>query len=85
MEVEKPPAPGRVQLVRASTNSLEVSWTPVQNAEGYLIQIQKYDAPVPKEVAPAPVPVPQVTGLPTVRPIMTPIPTSKPIMSAVPG
>ncbi|CAG7721393.1 unnamed protein product [Allacma fusca] len=91
LEVEKPPAPGRVQLVKASTNSLEVSWTPVANAEGYLIQIQKYDAPVPKDplIAPAaatptfsPMPVP---ALPTMRPIMTPVPASKPAVSAMPG
>lgn len=29
LETEKPPAPGRVQLVRASVNSLEVCWNAV--------------------------------------------------------
>ena len=43
LETEKPPAPGRIQLVRALTNSLELSWTPVPTADMYLVQVQKYD------------------------------------------
>lgn len=43
--LEKPPAPSRVQLVRASTNTLEVSWGAVPTAENYLLQLQKYDLP----------------------------------------
>ena len=46
LETEKPPAPGRVQLVRASTNSLEVCWGAIATSEGYLLQIQKYEVPV---------------------------------------
>ncbi|KAH0545656.1 host cell factor 1 isoform X2 [Cotesia glomerata] len=45
LEVSKPPAPSRVQLVRASTNSLEVNWTPTPSAQYYILQIQKYDMP----------------------------------------
>ncbi|RUS85108.1 hypothetical protein EGW08_007113, partial [Elysia chlorotica] len=45
LETEKPPAPSRVQLVRASTNLLEVSWGAVPTAEAYLLQLQKYDLP----------------------------------------
>ncbi|BFZ08347.1 hypothetical protein BsWGS_11388 [Bradybaena similaris] len=45
LETEKPPAPSRVQLVRASTNTLEVSWGAVPTAENYLLQLQKYDLP----------------------------------------
>lgn len=45
LETEKPPAPGRVQLVRASTNSLEVCWGAIATAEAYLLQIQKYEVP----------------------------------------
>lgn len=59
MEVEKPAAPGRVQLVRASTHSLEVCWTPSPTAETYLLQIQKYEMPPTAPVSPASsVPVP---------------------------
>lgn len=42
---EKPHAPSRVQLVRANTNSLEVSWGAVPTADTYLLQLQKYDIP----------------------------------------
>ncbi|XP_058873450.1 host cell factor 1 [Acipenser ruthenus] len=45
LETEKPPAPSRVQLVRANTNSLEVSWGAVPTADSYLLQLQKYDIP----------------------------------------
>ncbi|XP_078075802.1 host cell factor 1-like isoform X2 [Mustelus asterias] len=45
LETEKPPAPSRVQLVRASTNSLEVCWGAVPTADAYLLQLQKYDMP----------------------------------------
>ncbi|CAG5136587.1 unnamed protein product [Candidula unifasciata] len=45
LETEKPPAPSRVQLVRASTNTLEVSWGSVPTADAYLLQLQKYDLP----------------------------------------
>lgn len=42
---ERPNAPSRVQLVRANTNSLEVSWGAVSTADTYLLQLQKYDIP----------------------------------------
>uniref|UniRef100_A0A674GZW8 Fibronectin type-III domain-containing protein n=1 Tax=Taeniopygia guttata TaxID=59729 RepID=A0A674GZW8_TAEGU len=56
LETERPPAPGRVQLVRANTTSLEVSWGAVPTADSYLLQLQKYELPA----APAPPPVPSV-------------------------
>ncbi|XP_062402035.1 host cell factor 1a isoform X2 [Sardina pilchardus] len=45
LETEKPHSPSRVQLVRANTNSLEVSWGAVPTADTYLLQLQKYDIP----------------------------------------
>ncbi|XP_028980120.2 host cell factor 1b isoform X2 [Esox lucius] len=45
LETEKPHPPSRVQLVRANTNSLEVSWGAVPTADTYLLQLQKYDIP----------------------------------------
>lgn len=42
---EKPRPPSRVQLVRANTSSLEVSWGAVPTADTYLLQLQKYDIP----------------------------------------
>ncbi|CAK8697805.1 unnamed protein product [Clavelina lepadiformis] len=43
LETKKPPTPSRVQLIRASTSTLEVSWGAVSIADAYLLQIQKYD------------------------------------------
>ncbi|XP_068964524.1 host cell factor 1 isoform X3 [Petaurus breviceps papuanus] len=63
LETEKPPAPSRVQLVRANTNSLEVSWGAVPTADSYLLQLQKYDIPAAAAAAatsPAANPVPSV-------------------------
>uniref|UniRef100_A0AAR2IQ84 Host cell factor 1 n=1 Tax=Pygocentrus nattereri TaxID=42514 RepID=A0AAR2IQ84_PYGNA len=45
LETEKPNSPSRVQLVRANTSSLEVSWGAVSTADLYLLQLQKYDIP----------------------------------------
>ncbi len=51
---ERPHAPARVQLVRANTNSLEVSWGAVSTADTYLLQLQKYDIPAtPAAASPA--------------------------------
>ncbi|KAH1187926.1 hypothetical protein KIL84_017907 [Mauremys mutica] len=66
LETEKPPAPSRVQLVRANTNSLEVSWGSVPTADTYLLQLQKYD--IPAAASPAPAPVPSVPANPPKSP-----------------
>jgi hypothetical protein len=50
LEVEKPPSPGRVQLVRASTTFLEVCWGSAPVTDAYLLQIQKYDMPLTSAV-----------------------------------
>ncbi|XP_071081803.1 host cell factor 1-like isoform X2 [Haliotis cracherodii] len=57
LETEKPPAPSRVQLVRASTNTLEVCWGSVPTADAYLLQLQKYDLPPSQAMTPTAVPV----------------------------
>uniref|UniRef100_UPI0037E976E6 host cell factor 1b n=1 Tax=Semicossyphus pulcher TaxID=241346 RepID=UPI0037E976E6 len=62
LETERPCAPSRVQLVRANTSSLEVSWGPSQTAETYLLQLQKYDIPAtPATSSPASNLVPTAT------------------------
>ncbi|XP_026223503.1 host cell factor 1b isoform X2 [Anabas testudineus] len=62
LETERPCAPSRVQLIRANTLSLEVSWGPSQTADTYLLQLQKYDLPTAPSVAsPASSPAPTVT------------------------
>lgn len=45
LEVEKPPAPGRVSLVKAGTHALEVNWNASPASQTYILQIQKYDIP----------------------------------------
>ena len=45
LETDRPSSPGRVQLVRAATNTLEVCWGNVPTADAYVLQIQKYDIP----------------------------------------
>ncbi|XP_078371198.1 host cell factor 2-like [Oculina patagonica] len=52
LETEKPPAPTRVQLVRASTTTLEVCWGSVPTADAYLLQLQKYELPPTPPVTP---------------------------------
>ncbi|KAM7411075.1 hypothetical protein PAMA_021179 [Pampus argenteus] len=63
LESERPSAPSRVQLVRANTSSLEVSWGPSQTADTYLLQLQKYDIPAASP-APNPAPNPITTATP---------------------
>ncbi|XP_077488154.1 host cell factor isoform X3 [Amblyomma americanum] len=55
LETEKPPPPSRVQLVRASTATLEVCWGAVPTADAYLLQLQRYDVPPTSTVPPPPV------------------------------
>ncbi|XP_063678974.1 host cell factor 1-like [Bolinopsis microptera] len=43
LETDKPPIPNRVQLIRASTSTLEICWIPVVTADAYLLQIQRLD------------------------------------------
>ncbi|XP_062939044.1 host cell factor 1 isoform X3 [Cynocephalus volans] len=70
LETEKPQPPARVQLVRANTNSLEVSWGAVAAADSYLLQLQKYDIPATAATAasPTPNPVPSVPANPPKSP-----------------
>lgn len=72
LETEKPPAPSRVQLVRASTNTLEVCWGAVPTADAYLLQLQKYDMPP----SPAMVPSTAATSTTPVKPVISMAPTS---------
>lgn len=72
LETERPCAPSRVQLVRANTSSLEVSWGPCQTADTYVLQLQKYDLPqtTPAPMSPAsnPTPVTPTTLTPATPP-----------------
>ncbi|VVC34588.1 Kelch-type beta propeller [Cinara cedri] len=46
LEVDKPEKCAKNQLVRASTDALEIMWNSVPTAAAYILQIQKYDLPV---------------------------------------
>ncbi|XP_051805997.1 host cell factor 2-like isoform X4 [Acanthochromis polyacanthus] len=63
LETERPCAPSRVQLVRANTSSLEVSWGPSQTADTYLLQLQRCDVPA-SPVTPSPGSSPALTITP---------------------
>uniref|UniRef100_UPI00398EE20B host cell factor 1-like isoform X2 n=1 Tax=Pristiophorus japonicus TaxID=55135 RepID=UPI00398EE20B len=78
LETEKPPAPPRVQLVRASTNSLEVCWGAVATADAYLLQLQKYDMPPSTTTATMATPSLSSTALPQKTPCspISPMPVS---------
>ncbi|XP_040909438.1 host cell factor 1b [Toxotes jaculatrix] len=76
LETERPCAPSRVQLVRANTSSLEVSWGPSQTADTYLLQLQKYDIPAtPATTSPASSSVPTATPI-AVAPVNQAVPLS---------
>ncbi|XP_072344087.1 host cell factor 1-like isoform X2 [Scyliorhinus torazame] len=101
LETERPPAPSRVQLVRANTNSLEVSWGAVPTADSYLLQLQKYDIPVaspaahplpsvpigqPKSPAPASAaPSPQQVGISLLPQPGAAVPCTSPVAAALPS
>lgn len=93
LEVDKPPAPSRVSLVKAGTHSLEVNWTGSPSVHTYVLQIQKYDLPPTQTPAPksaasqqstaqilsSPKQAPSVPGSPPGIPVQTK--TSTPILS----
>ncbi|XP_054000405.1 host cell factor 1 isoform X3 [Hylaeus anthracinus] len=85
LEVSKPPAPSRVQLVRASTQTLEVSWTATPSAQYYILQIQKYDMP-PATTGTFPTVSTQTNTAPTTTPaVVTPatVPVTSPPITTV--
>ncbi|XP_014256745.1 host cell factor 1 isoform X2 [Cimex lectularius] len=88
LEVDKPAPGGKVQLIKASTQLLEVCWNSVPTAEAYLLQIQKYTVPPVSKPRPAnklpvaktpnaapkvPVSSSAATTRPVVRPVMRPL------------
>ena len=83
LESEKPPAPSRVQLVRASTNTLEVCWGAVPTADAYLLQLMKYDMPPATVISPSAA-LPQAAPA---RPVMATAPTTpqRPAVVRAPG
>jgi len=90
LETERPAAPGRVQLVRASTHSLEVCWGSVPTADAYVLQVQKYDMPAtaptqPQTATPAAAPAPTPTPVTQAAPQPAPSPAPVPIAVSQPA
>lgn len=83
LDVEKPPAPGRVQLVKASTTSLEVTWACTAGTEAYFLQIQKYDVPPPTPETPVAPPADKSAATPQPSTVTPASPVTKPITPAV--
>ncbi|KAJ6222140.1 hypothetical protein RDWZM_000685 [Blomia tropicalis] len=97
LETDKPQAPSRVQLVKATTSTFDVMWGHVSAAEQYIVQIQKIDSPQPPQAvqaipesepsAPKKMMLPPATVPPvpvTSPPVPTPLPASAPIVNTVP-
>lgn len=55
LEVEPPGQSSRVQLVRASTNSLELCWAATPTASHYILEVQKIPTPPPTPTPPTPI------------------------------
>jgi len=86
LETEKPPPPSRVQLVRASTNTLEVCWGSVPTADAYLLQLQKYDMPPSQALTPSSQPTSTPVKLTTPTTPTTPqTPHTTFVRAAAPG
>lgn len=52
-----PPVAARVSLVRASTTTLEVCWTPTPTAQAYILEVQKIESMPPPQPIPVTTPV----------------------------
>lgn len=64
LEVGPPQQAQRVQLVRASTSALELSWTSIPNAQHYLLEVQKLPLVIPEEKKE----IPKVVAAPPIKP-----------------
>ncbi|XP_072402197.1 host cell factor 1-like isoform X2 [Diabrotica undecimpunctata] len=45
LDVDRPPAPGLIELVKAEMHSIKVKWTGALSADTYLLQVQKLPPP----------------------------------------
>ncbi|XP_042265246.1 host cell factor 1-like isoform X1 [Thunnus maccoyii] len=82
LESERPSTPSRVQLVRANTLSLEVSWGPSPTADTYVLQLQKYDIPATPAAATSPASSPASNPVPTATPGASSPKSSTPVAAA---
>uniref|UniRef100_A0A6P7FWT6 Host cell factor 2-like n=1 Tax=Diabrotica virgifera virgifera TaxID=50390 RepID=A0A6P7FWT6_DIAVI len=73
LDVDKPPAPSRVSLVKAGTHTLEVNWTGALSVQTYILQIQKYDLPPPAASKTPATAAPVIPSLVTVPKVIAPV------------
>lgn len=71
MEVEVPPTAARVSLVRASTTTLEVCWSPTPTAQAYLLEVQKIEQPPQTQPQAIPVAIAKKQPINTIAPAQT--------------
>uniref|UniRef100_A0A0K8SDJ2 Host cell factor Kelch-repeats domain-containing protein n=1 Tax=Lygus hesperus TaxID=30085 RepID=A0A0K8SDJ2_LYGHE len=72
LEVDKPGVAGKVQLIKAGTNLLEVCWPSTATADSYALQIQKYSVPPPSPKPRTPtIPAAQKTKVDVSPPLTT--------------
>ncbi|CAF5177530.1 unnamed protein product, partial [Rotaria magnacalcarata] len=46
LETASPGEPEKVQLLKAGIGNLEITWNPVPTADSYILQIQRFEAPI---------------------------------------
>ncbi|CAJ0931301.1 unnamed protein product, partial [Mesorhabditis belari] len=78
LETARPNQAGKVQLVRATVNSLEVCWAAIPTAEAYLLQVQKIEKGDRDEST---VQNPTTNMTPSTRPMIA---TGQPTMARIP-
>ncbi|KAM8971999.1 host cell factor 2 [Pelodytes ibericus] len=61
IDLEKPPPPSQVQLIRATTNSFHVKWDEIPTVEGYLLQLNPESATL--TIAGTPAPLSEISAL----------------------
>ncbi|CAF0759351.1 unnamed protein product [Adineta steineri] len=55
LETACPGEPEKVQLLKAGIGNLEISWNPVPTADSYILQIQRFEAPIEQLPATPPI------------------------------
>ncbi|CAF2375782.1 unnamed protein product [Rotaria sp. Silwood2] len=72
LETACPGEPEKVQLLKAGIGNLEVSWNPVPTADSYILQIQRFEAPV-EQPPPTPPVLPVTSQPPPIHPPPLPL------------
>ncbi|CAF3386139.1 unnamed protein product [Rotaria socialis] len=72
LETACPGEPEKVQLLKAGIGNLEVSWNPVPTADSYILQIQRFEAPVEQPPSSSSI-LPVTSHPPTIHPPSLPL------------